>query len=56
MTKSQKHQARYLTFSDVKNAFTLYQINFNRYWVPHHRDPRLDAIEALEAIQCGKPV
>ncbi len=55
MTKSQIHQARYLKFTDVQKVFALYQINFKRYLVPHHRDPRLDAIEALEAIQCGRP-
>lgn len=49
-------RAKYLTHHDVAYAFTLYQINFGRYWVPHHTDPRVDAVEALEAIQKGKPV
>lgn len=55
MTQETINKAKYLTHRDVENAFTLYKINFDRYWVPHHADPRLDAIEALEAIQNGRP-
>ncbi len=55
MTGKIVDKAKYLTMSDVKRAFDLYQINFGSCWVSHCSDPRLDAVEALEAVQQRKP-
>ncbi len=54
MRTSSVEKAKYLTLTDVKNAFTLYRINFGVQWVPHHSNPRIDAVEALEAVHNRK--
>lgn len=53
--RQQIEKAMTLTVQDVTQAFHLYHDTFHQYWVPHNRDPRLDALEALEAVKIGKP-
>ncbi len=55
MAENAVEKAKHLTMTDVKRAFNLYQINFGSYWISRHSDPRLDAVEALEAVQKRKP-
>ncbi len=50
MVVDKRDSAQYLTREDIDYAFTLYRINFGKYWEHTNSDIRIDALEALEAV------